>query len=94
MKNAGVQLHSTKETTSLSDKLAGKSFVVSGTFSNFTRDGIKESIEANGGMVKGSVSKKINYLLAGEEAGPSKLEKATKEGVQVLSENDYIAMIS
>ena len=76
-----------------SKKLAGMSFVVSGTFTHFTRDSIKDSIESHAGQVKGSVSAKTSYLLAGEDAGPSKLDKAKDLGVAILTEADYIALI-
>jgi DNA ligase (NAD+) len=73
--------------------LNGKSFVVSGVFTNFTRDGIKETIENNGGKVQGSISSKTSYLVAGNESGPAKLEKAQGLGVQIISEQELIQMI-
>lgn len=76
------------------DKLKGLSFVVSGVFTDFSRDGIKEAIENNGGKVSGSVSKKTSYLLAGDEAGPSKLDKAKELGVAILSEEEFKKMIA
>jgi DNA ligase (NAD+) len=78
----------------VSEKLAGKTFVVSGVFSEFSRDGIKKSIELNGGKVSGSISKKTSFVLAGENMGPEKKKKADELGVTVISENDYIQMIS
>ena len=94
LQKAGLQFELSAQNSPVSQKLAGKSFVVSGVFTNFSRDGIKESIEANGGTVKGSVSKKIDFLLAGDESGPSKLEKAKKEGVALLTEAQYQEMIA
>jgi DNA ligase (NAD+) len=76
-----------------SAKLDGKSFVVSGVFSAFSRDEIKQLIEMNGGKNVGSISAKTDYVLAGENMGPAKLEKATKLGVAIISENDFIQMI-
>jgi DNA ligase (NAD+) len=93
LRNAGLQLESEAVHEGGSKKLAGKSFVVSGTFTQFSRDGIKDSIEGHGGQIKGSVSAKTDYLLAGADAGPSKLEKATQHKVTVLSEADYIELI-
>lgn len=75
-----------------SDKLAGKTFVVTGSLVNYTRDTIVEAIENNGGVCTGSVSKKTDYLLAGEKAG-SKLAKAQSLGVKVITEEEFEAMI-
>ena len=93
LKDAGLQFEAAEGAEAGSRKLAGLSFVVSGTFTQFSRDSIKDSIEGQGGQVKGSVSAKTNYLLAGEDAGPSKLDKATSLGVKVITEADYLAMI-
>ncbi len=78
----------------LSAKLTGLSFVVSGVFSDFSRDEIKQLIEQHGGKNQSGVSAKTNYLLAGDEAGPSKLEKAKKLKVAVLSEKEFVKLIS
>lgn len=72
---------------------AGKTFVLTGTLEAMTRDEAKAKIEERGGKVSGSVSKKTNYLLAGEEAG-SKLEKARELGVEVLTETDFLAKLA
>ncbi len=77
----------------ISDKLAGKTFVVSGVFTRFSRDELKKAVEAHGGKNTGSVSAKTSYLLAGENMGPEKRRKATKLGVPILSETDFLAMI-
>jgi DNA ligase (NAD+) len=77
----------------ISNVLMGKTFVVSGVFHHFSRDGIKEAIEANGGKVSGSISSKTNFVLAGDEMGPAKLEKANKLGVKIISEQDFLSMI-
>jgi DNA ligase (NAD+) len=94
LREAGLQLESMKDDSGSGNRLGGKSFVVSGTFSQFSRDGIKESIEGNGGQIKSGVSPKVDYLLAGEDAGPSKLDKAAQLNISVISEAEYIAMIS
>lgn len=77
-----------------SDKFAGKAFVVSGVFSAFSRDELKELIESNGGKNVSSISKKTDYVVAGENMGPSKLQKATELGVAIISENEFIQLIS
>jgi DNA ligase (NAD+) len=78
----------------VSNKLEGLSFVVSGVFSNFSRDEIKLMIEQNGGKNQSGVSAKTNYLLAGDEAGPSKLDKAKKLGVKTIDEKEFMKLIS
>lgn len=78
----------------LSSKFDGMSFVVSGTFSNFSRDEIKVVIEQHGGKNQSGVSAKTTFLLAGEKAGDSKLEKAQKLNVKVISENDFEKMLN
>jgi len=76
-----------------SDKLKGKSIVISGVFENFSRDEIKNMIEMNGGKSISSVSKKTSYLLAGESTGPSKLEKSTRLNIPVINESEFLDMI-
>ncbi len=93
LKAAGLQFELAEGEKAVSQKLAGLSFVVSGTFEHFSRDGIKDVIEANGGQIKGSVSAKTSYLLAGADAGPSKLEKAAKDKVKVLTEDQFREML-
>ncbi len=75
------------------NKLEGKSFVVSGVFEQFSRNEIKQLIEENGGKNIGSVSAKTNYLLAGANMGPAKLAKAEKLGVRIISEEEFRKMI-
>ncbi|MFM7053386.1 MAG: helix-hairpin-helix domain-containing protein, partial [Bacteroidota bacterium] len=77
----------------ISNLLSGKSFVVSGVFEKFSRDGLKQSIESHGGKVQSGVSSKTDYLVAGAESGPSKLEKAQSLGVKVITETELINMI-
>lgn len=94
LKKAGLQFTSTfKEAEKISNVLESKSFVISGVFSNYERDQLKEIIEQNGGKVLSSVSGKLDYLLAGENMGPSKKEKAEKLGVKIISENDFESLL-
>jgi DNA ligase (NAD+) len=76
-----------------SDKLKGLNIVISGVFQKFSRDELKQLIEQHGGKNTGSISKKTSYVLAGENMGPSKLEKATSLGIPVISEDDFLKMI-
>ncbi len=93
LRTAGLQFtHDDVEIVVEGDKLAGKTFVISGTFQNFERDELKIKIEANGGKVLSGVSGKLNYLIAGSEAGPSKLEKAQKLNVSIISEEQFMQM--
>ena len=75
------------------DKLAGKSIVISGVFAHHSRDEYKELIEKNGGKNVGSISKKTSFILAGENMGPSKLEKANKLGVPIMDEEEFLRLI-
>ena len=90
----GLQLERDEEASESSDKLKGLKIVISGKFSQHSRDEYKQMIEANGGKNVSSVSAKTDFLLAGENMGPSKLEKAEKLGVKILSESEFLAMIS
>ena len=76
-----------------SDALAGKSFVISGTFSGHSRDELKELIELHGGRNLAAVSANVDYIIAGEKMGPAKLKKAEKLGIPLLSEEEFIAML-
>jgi len=76
-----------------SDKLIGKTFVISGVFENYSRDELKEIIETNGGKILSGISGKLNYLVAGDNMGPSKLEKATKLNVPIISDAELLEMI-
>ena len=94
LRNAGLQMAMPAESTEgRTDLLEGKSFVISGTFSRHSRDEYKELIERNGGKNVGSISKKTDYVLAGENMGPSKREKAQTLGIPVIDENQFLAMI-
>jgi DNA ligase (NAD+) len=95
LKNYGVQLE-TKEVFNpdATVKLAGKIFVVSGVFTKFSRDELKKAIEDNGGKVGNSISAKTDFVIAGDNMGPAKLEKATKLNVAIISEDDFISMLT
>jgi DNA ligase (NAD+) len=93
LKAVGLQLEATQKTLT-SNLLEGKVCVISGTFEAFSRDELKELIELNGGKLGSSVSAKTHFLIAGANMGPAKLQKATDLGVTLLSENDFIKMIS
>lgn len=91
----GVQMVlEVKEKTLISSVFSGKTLVVSGVFEQFSRDELKDTIESHGGKVGSSISSKTDYVVAGANMGPSKLEKATKLGITILSEEEFIAMIS
>jgi DNA ligase (NAD+) len=95
LKNYGVQLEALASAdTSVSDKLAGKIFVVSGVFEKFSRDDLKKAIEDNGGKVGSSISSKTHYVVAGDNMGPAKLEKANQLGVAIISEDEFISLLS
>ena len=79
--------------TTLSDTLKGKTLVVSGVFARHSRDELKALIESHGGKVGSSISSKTSYVVAGDNMGPSKLEKATQLGIPILSEDDFEKMI-
>ena len=94
LKDYGVQLETkTVFNPDATDKLAGKIFVVSGVFTKFNRDDLKKAIEDNGGKVGSSISAKTDFVIAGDNMGPAKLEKATKLNVAIISEDDFIQMI-
>ena len=94
LREAGVQMESTEEEQApLSNKLEGKSIVVSGVFSQHSRDEYKAMIEANGGKNVGSVSKKTSFILAGENMGPEKRKKAESLGVEILTEEQFLELI-
>ncbi|TXH24735.1 MAG: NAD-dependent DNA ligase LigA [Cyclobacteriaceae bacterium] len=91
---AGLQFESNqKEPELVSSVLGDKSFVISGVFQNYERDQLKDIIIAHGGKVLSSVSGKLDYLLAGDNMGPAKREKAEKLGVKIISEPEFEAML-
>ncbi|HLJ49758.1 MAG TPA: NAD-dependent DNA ligase LigA [Bryobacteraceae bacterium] len=92
LRAAGLQFTHEVRRKAAAGKVAGQTFVITGTLPNLKREEAKEKIEAAGGKVSGSVSKKTNYVLAGEEAG-SKLDKAKELGVQVISEAELLDLL-
>lgn len=93
LEQAGLQFKIEEKELS-STTLEGINFVVSGVFTKYSRDEIKKLIEENGGKNVSSISAKTNYVLAGENMGPSKLEKATHLGIEIISEEDFLKMIN
>lgn len=75
------------------DTLAGKTFLYTGTFANFSREELENRIGTNGGKLLSGISKKLNYLIVGENAGPSKVEKAQKLNVPIIGEDEFLAML-
>lgn len=95
LKVQGLQMIISEEAlANRSDKLKGLSIVISGTFTQHSRDEYKAMIEQHGGKNSGSVSGKTDYILAGDNMGPAKLEKAAKLGVKIMNENDFLNMLS
>lgn len=96
LRQAGLQMEAGEapEPFGHSDKLAGMSIVISGTFAQHSRDEYKAMIEAHGGKNVGSVSKKTSFILAGENMGPEKLKKAEALGVRLMSEEEFLDMIN
>jgi DNA ligase (NAD+) len=95
LKLAGLQFEvQENETVLKSDTLSGKTFVISGVFENYSRDELKTMIEENGGKILSGISAKLDYLVAGDNMGPSKLEKATKLKVPLITEDELLDMIN
>ena len=95
LKSFGVQLEiSQEELANQTNKLSGSTFVVSGVFIKVTRTELKKIIEQNGGKVSSSISKKTSYVIAGDKMGPSKKTKANDLGVTIISEDEFLLMIS
>lgn len=94
LKELGLQF-ATNETERVlaSDVLAGKTFLISGVFEKYSRDELKDLIEQNGGKMLSSISSKLDYLVAGENMGPSKLEKATKLNIPIINDDDLLGII-
>lgn len=94
LKSFGLQFKiEEKEITNESEVLKGLTFVISGTFNTFSREELQDKIVANGGKILSGVSGKLNYLVAGENMGPSKLEKANKLGVKIISESEFLLLL-
>jgi DNA ligase (NAD+) len=95
LKMVGVKLELSAESLeNQTEKLIGQVFVVSGVFYQMTRDELKKSIEDNGGKVSSSISKKTNFIVVGDNMGPSKLTKAKDLGIEIISEQDFIDKIN
>lgn len=95
LKNYGLQFEIVEKINeNATEILSGKTFVVSGVFEKFSRDDLKKAIEDNGGKVGSSISTKTDYVIAGDNMGPSKLEKANKLNIPIISENDFMDLIS
>lgn len=94
LKSYGVQFETIEIINpNATNKLSGKTFVVSGVFEQFSRDDLKKAIEDNGGKVGSSISAKTDYVVAGSNMGPAKLEKAVKLNIPIISENDFMELI-
>lgn len=94
LKSHGLQMELPEEDTNGgNDKLKGLTIVISGTFAKHSRDEYKAMIERNGGKNSGSVSGKTDFILAGDNMGPAKLEKAAKFGVKIINEEEFLKMI-
>ena len=93
LRKAGLQTEAAHKALE-SESLAGKNFVITGRFSGHSRDELKELIEAHGGKNLAAVSANVDFLVAGEKIGPAKLQKATKLGVRLISEEELLAMIA
>lgn len=94
LKSYGLQFEAEEnEITLQSDKLTGKTFVISGVFENYSREELKNMIESNGGKILSGISAKLNYLVAGDNMGPSKLEKAKKLNIPLISQDDLLELL-
>ena len=93
LRNAGLQMKMDVDTKKASDKLKGKTIVISGVFKKHSRDEYKKMIEDNGGKNAGSISSKTSFVLAGDNMGPSKLEKANALGVKIINEEEFLDML-
>ena len=95
LKKCGVQFEIIEKINpNATEKFLGKTFVVSGVFSVFSRDELKKAIEDNGGKVGSSISAKTDFVVAGDNMGPAKLEKATKLNVSIISEDQFLKMLN
>lgn len=93
--DAGLQMRLSEDKMNrIGNALEGKSIVISGTFSHHSREEYKEMIDANGGKNVGSISKKTSFVLAGNNMGPAKLEKCEKLGIPIITEDEFLTMLS
>lgn len=94
LKEAGLNFEiEEKEVVLQSESLSGKTFIISGVFENYSREQLKDIIEANGGKILSSISAKLNYLVAGDNMGPAKLEKANKLQIPIITEQDLLTLL-
>ena len=94
LRDYGLQMQLSTFQSPLSTKLEGQSIVISGVFAHHSRDEYKAIIEQNGGKNVGSISSKTSFILAGENMGPSKLQKAEKLGIKIVSEEEFLIMLN
>ncbi|MOA37616.1 DNA ligase [compost metagenome] len=95
LKQDGLQFEiEEKEIVLASNKLEGKTFLISGVFDGFGREELKDLIEANGGKMLSSISSKLNFLVAGDNMGPSKLKKATDLSIPIISDKELLSMLN
>ncbi|MCX6258087.1 MAG: NAD-dependent DNA ligase LigA [Bacteroidia bacterium] len=93
LKAAGLQMESVQKRSMFSDKLKGKTFVISGTFAGISRDELKEMVGNYGGKTSGSVTSKTDFLLAGENMGPAKLQKANELKIPVIGVSEFYKLL-
>jgi DNA ligase (NAD+) len=94
LRRHGLQFEASEEEVVLaSTMLEGKTFIISGTFGNYSRDELTQMIESNGGKILSSISSKLNYVVAGDNMGPAKLEKAQKLNIAIISDEELLKMI-
>ena len=94
LRAAGLQMAISQEArAAVSDRLKGKSIVISGVFQHHSRDEYKKLIEQNGGKNVSSISRKTDYVLAGDNMGPAKLQKATDLGIKIINEDEFLKLI-
>ena len=94
LKKFGIQFEIfEKINLNATEKLLGKTFVISGVFEKFSRDDLKKTIEENGGKVGSSISAKTDYVIAGDNMGPAKLDKANKLNISIISVDDFMNLI-
>lgn len=94
LKSYGVQFEIEEKNTQKSNVLAGKIFVVSGVFEQFSRDELKQTIEENGGKIGSSITSKTDFVVAGANMGPAKLEKANQLKIKIVSEQEFIELLA
>ena len=94
LREYGLQMELATQDAQRSTKLEGQSIVISGVFAHHSRDEYKAIIEQNGGKNVGSISSKTSFILAGENMGPSKLQKAEKLGIKIINEEEFLEMIN